>query len=160
MNDPARQLAACTNPAYTAPEDDSKAVQSVGQIIGEVMKQLNDDRCACTVSAQTEGFVSHRQDLFRTVIRRVLLALPEYKVQDSKVGMAGRWGDGQGGGQDGRPNLRTERLKNGKVSDPVMPAKSQIPRLIISLIIALCVVTFSSGRATPSSYLCLVRVIA
>ena len=119
MNDPARQLAACTNPAYTAPEDDSKAVQSVGQIIGEVMKQLNDDRCACTVSAQTEGFVSHRQDLFRTVIRRVLPALPEYKVQDSKVGTAGRWGDGQGGGQDGRPNLRTERLENGKVSDPV-----------------------------------------
>ena len=27
-------------------EDDIKAVQSVGQIIGEVMKQLDDERCA------------------------------------------------------------------------------------------------------------------
>ena len=26
-------------------EDDIKAVQSVGQIIGEVMKQLDDERC-------------------------------------------------------------------------------------------------------------------
>jgi hypothetical protein len=29
-------------------EDDIKAVQSVGQIIGEVMKQLDDERCACS----------------------------------------------------------------------------------------------------------------
>lgn len=27
-------------------EDDIKAVQSVGQIIGEVLKQLDDERCA------------------------------------------------------------------------------------------------------------------
>ena len=26
-------------------EEDIKAIQSVGQIIGEVMKQLDDDRC-------------------------------------------------------------------------------------------------------------------
>ena len=31
--------------AYEKTEDDIKAVQSVGQIIGEVMKQLDDDRC-------------------------------------------------------------------------------------------------------------------
>lgn len=31
---------------YEKTEDDIKAVQSVGQIIGEVMKQLDDDRCA------------------------------------------------------------------------------------------------------------------
>lgn len=30
---------------YEKTEDDIKAVQSVGQIIGEVMKQLDDDRC-------------------------------------------------------------------------------------------------------------------
>ena len=30
---------------YAKTEDDIKAVQSVGQIIGEVMKQLDDDRC-------------------------------------------------------------------------------------------------------------------
>ena len=31
---------------YEKTEDDIKAVQSVGQIIGEVMKQLDTDRCA------------------------------------------------------------------------------------------------------------------
>lgn len=30
---------------YERTEDDIKAVQSVGQIIGEVMKQLDDERC-------------------------------------------------------------------------------------------------------------------
>lgn len=33
---------------YEKTEDDIKAVQSVGQIIGEVMKQLDDDRCKLT----------------------------------------------------------------------------------------------------------------
>ena len=28
-------------------EEDIKAIQSVGQIIAEVMKQLDDDRCEC-----------------------------------------------------------------------------------------------------------------
>jgi 26S proteasome regulatory subunit T4 len=32
---------------YEKTEDDIKAVQSVGQIIGEVMKQLDDERCEC-----------------------------------------------------------------------------------------------------------------
>jgi 26S proteasome regulatory subunit T4 len=32
--------------AFEKTEDDIKAVQSVGQIIGEVMKQLDDERCA------------------------------------------------------------------------------------------------------------------
>ena len=30
---------------YAKTEDDIKAVQSVGQIVGEVMKQLDTDRC-------------------------------------------------------------------------------------------------------------------
>lgn len=30
---------------YAQTEEDIKAVQSVGQIIGEVMKQLDDERC-------------------------------------------------------------------------------------------------------------------
>lgn len=33
---------------YTKTEDDIKAVQSVGQIIGEVMKKLDDERCSYT----------------------------------------------------------------------------------------------------------------
>lgn len=31
---------------FAQTENDIKAVQSVGQIIGEVMKQLDDERCA------------------------------------------------------------------------------------------------------------------
>jgi len=32
---------------FAKTEEDIKAVQSVGQIIGEVMKQLDDERCEC-----------------------------------------------------------------------------------------------------------------
>jgi 26S proteasome regulatory subunit T4 len=32
---------------YEKTEDDMKALQSVGQIIGEVLKQLDDERCKC-----------------------------------------------------------------------------------------------------------------
>jgi hypothetical protein len=35
---------------YEKTEDDIKAVQSVGQIIGEVMKQLDDERCESETS--------------------------------------------------------------------------------------------------------------
>lgn len=31
--------------AYDQSEEDLKAIQSVGQIIGEVLKQLDDERC-------------------------------------------------------------------------------------------------------------------
>lgn len=30
---------------YNKSEDDIKALQSVGQVIGEVLKQLDDERC-------------------------------------------------------------------------------------------------------------------
>ena len=33
---------------YDHTEDNLKALQSVGQIIGEVLKQLDDERCACS----------------------------------------------------------------------------------------------------------------
>lgn len=33
------------NTDYEKTEDDMKALQSVGQIIGEVLKQLDDERC-------------------------------------------------------------------------------------------------------------------
>jgi 26S proteasome regulatory subunit T4 len=32
---------------YDKTEDDLKALQSVGQIIGEVLRQLDDERCEC-----------------------------------------------------------------------------------------------------------------
>jgi 26S proteasome regulatory subunit T4 len=35
---------------YERSEDNIKALQSVGQIIGEVLKQLDDDRCKATTS--------------------------------------------------------------------------------------------------------------
>jgi len=34
---------------YDKTEDDMKALQSVGQIIGEVLKQLDEERCGLTV---------------------------------------------------------------------------------------------------------------
>lgn len=32
---------------YDKTEDDLKSLQSVGQIIGEVLRQLNEERCEC-----------------------------------------------------------------------------------------------------------------
>lgn len=34
---------------YDKSEDDIKALQSVGQVIGEVLKQLDDERCKLTM---------------------------------------------------------------------------------------------------------------
>jgi ATP-dependent 26S proteasome regulatory subunit len=46
---------------YAKTEDDIKAVQSVGQIIGEVMKQLDDERCkwreSCISSCGAETII-------------------------------------------------------------------------------------------------------
>jgi ATP-dependent 26S proteasome regulatory subunit len=36
------------NKEYEQTEENIKALQSVGQIIGEVLKQLDDERCACS----------------------------------------------------------------------------------------------------------------
>ena len=36
-----------TRKEYDKTEDDLKALQSVGQIIGEVLRQLDAERCAC-----------------------------------------------------------------------------------------------------------------
>lgn len=35
-------------------EENIKALQSVGQIIGEVLKQLDDERCTQTISTTTQ----------------------------------------------------------------------------------------------------------
>jgi ATP-dependent 26S proteasome regulatory subunit len=40
---------------YDKTEDDLKALQSVGQIIGEVLRQLDDERCACPSTARLVG---------------------------------------------------------------------------------------------------------
>ncbi|KAL1762829.1 P-loop containing nucleoside triphosphate hydrolase protein [Schizophyllum commune] len=52
--------------AYEKTEEDIKAVQSVGQIIGEVMKQLDDERCTYPLSYASSGpryVVSYRPAL-------------------------------------------------------------------------------------------------
>lgn len=36
---------------YDQTEEDIKALQSVGQIIGEVLRQLDPERCTCIVDA-------------------------------------------------------------------------------------------------------------
>ncbi|KAF7982593.1 hypothetical protein HWV62_27611 [Athelia sp. TMB] len=48
---------------YSKTEDDIKAVQSVGQIIGEVMKQLDDDRFIVKASSGPRYVVSYRPAL-------------------------------------------------------------------------------------------------
>ena len=41
-----RQTVAAAKKNWDKTEDDLKALQSVGQIIGEVLRQLDDERCA------------------------------------------------------------------------------------------------------------------
>ncbi len=41
--------------AYDKSEDDLKALQSIGQIIGEVLKQLDNDKCTCSRGAAVGG---------------------------------------------------------------------------------------------------------
>jgi hypothetical protein len=45
---------------YTKTEDDLKAVQSVGQIVAEILKQLDDERCWSSYlhdSVETTGLI-------------------------------------------------------------------------------------------------------
>lgn len=52
---------------YTKTEDDLKAVQSVGQIVAEILKQLDDERCKHLVGYSMMTltmFSSHRQGFF------------------------------------------------------------------------------------------------
>lgn len=70
---------------FDVSEENIKALQSVGQIIGEVLKQLDEERCKLastsspnliltTTTSQTQRLTwsSYRQGLFRTPIRRRL----------------------------------------------------------------------------------------
>lgn len=41
-----RETVAVAKKEWDKTEDDLKALQSVGQIIGEVLRQLDDERCA------------------------------------------------------------------------------------------------------------------
>lgn len=42
---------------YDKTEDDLKALQSVGQIIGEVLRQLDEERCECgSAGEQPEAY--------------------------------------------------------------------------------------------------------
>ena len=64
---------------YAKTEDDIKAVQSVGQIIGEVMKQLDDERCELRFAlsfllAILKSPSSYREGVFRPTIRSLISA--------------------------------------------------------------------------------------
>jgi len=48
---------------YDKTEDDLKALQSVGQIIGEVLKQLDEERCEFMTSGHPLGVPSGKTDL-------------------------------------------------------------------------------------------------
>ena len=53
---------------YEKTEEDIKAVQSVGQIIGEVMKQLDDERCEQRILP-----VYYDSDCFKSLSRHPLV---------------------------------------------------------------------------------------
>ena len=61
---------------FDTTEDNIKALQSVGQIIGEVLKQLDDERCKTECLAPDRlaelTATSHRQSFFGSEIRRRL----------------------------------------------------------------------------------------
>ena len=61
---------------YKKTEEDIKAVQSVGQIIGEVMKQLDDERCARQpINATLQSLIStisYCKSFVGTTLRRLL----------------------------------------------------------------------------------------
>ena len=66
---------------FDTTEENIKALQSVGQIIGEVLKQLDEERCECCLPlllllvlklANDKNHNSHRQGLLGTQIRRRL----------------------------------------------------------------------------------------
>jgi hypothetical protein len=61
---------------FAQTEEDIKAVQSVGQIIGEVMKQLDDERCELNYNDSPCvfkcGLGSHCESIFGTSICCVL----------------------------------------------------------------------------------------
>ena len=48
---------------YDKTEDDLKALQSVGQIIGEVLRQLDDERCEFLMPIRHPAALGHAQGL-------------------------------------------------------------------------------------------------
>jgi 26S proteasome regulatory subunit T4 len=57
---------------YDRTEDDIKALQSVGQIIGEVLKQLDEERCELPLLFCHQAHASHCESLKWTSICRVV----------------------------------------------------------------------------------------
>lgn len=57
---------------FETTEDNIKALQSVGQIIGEVLKQLDEERCMKTPNDQEHLLTtySHRQSIIRSSLCR------------------------------------------------------------------------------------------
>jgi len=53
---------------YEKSENDIKALQSVGQIVGEVLKQLTEDKCECALLQLLNVSCSHRKSNERAAI--------------------------------------------------------------------------------------------
>jgi ATP-dependent 26S proteasome regulatory subunit len=72
---PVRQTIKGLEDDFEKSEDDIKALQSVGQIIGEVLKQLDEERCQSTFLAFDQNTHpplvvnrSYRQSIFRSTL--------------------------------------------------------------------------------------------
>lgn len=80
---------------YEKSEDDIKALQSVGQIVGEVLKQLDDERCGlsshstCRPRADATLSSSHREGVLWPALRcRLQERSPEAQAQERSARLA------------------------------------------------------------------------
>ena len=81
-----RQEAKDLKKQYDKTEDDLRALQSVGQIIGEVLRQLDEERCALLGGPHSDGWHQPRLSVGHT---RSLAPAPR-ATQSSSRRRAGR----------------------------------------------------------------------
>ena len=63
-----------TKKNFDKTEDDLKALQSMGQIIGEVLRQLDDEKCASLLDRNPQIVASKTSRRMRSSDRRILRA--------------------------------------------------------------------------------------
>lgn len=65
-----------TKKTFDKTEDDLKALQSMGQIIGEVLRQLDDEKCASLLDRNPQIVASKTSRRMRSSDGRILRAPP------------------------------------------------------------------------------------
>jgi hypothetical protein len=70
-----------TKKTFDKTEDDLKALQSMGQIIGEVLRQLDDEKCAIAPAVQTPRSSARPSPFFSPPSPRLRLTPPPPRVR-------------------------------------------------------------------------------